>query len=145
MAHNSSTPDGAASLDTALTKDHSGSLLESIESLFGGGSSNPDGGNILGHVFGDKTSVAAETVAQKTGIDAATVANILSFAAPLIMAALAKKKTTAGLDAGGVSDLLKNQTAKNGNPLMSIATAMLDKNGDGNVVDDLLGGLFTKH
>ena len=60
------------------------------------------------------------------------------------MAYLAKKKATDNLDAGGLSDVLQQQTATNGNPLSQIATAMLDKNHDGSIVDDLLGGLFGK-
>lgn len=145
MAKNASTPEGAGQLDAAVTKDHAGgSLLDSLGSLFGGGDSNVDGGKILGHVLGGGQDVANQKIAKKTGVDAATVAKILTFLAPLVMAYLAKQKATNNLDAGGVSDVLKQQKASSGNPLSDIATAMLDKNGDGSIIDDLIGGFFKK-
>lgn len=145
MGNNASTEGGATELDAAVEKDHTGgSLLESLGGLFADGEKNIDGGKILDHVFGDKTSTATDKVSAKTGVDAATVAKVLTFLAPLIMAYLGKKKTSDGLDAGGLSDLLTKQKADDGSPLTQIATALLDKNKDGSIVDDLLGGLFKK-
>ena len=145
MANNTASSDGAAALDAAVAKDHAGgSLLESITGLFTGGDTNTDGSKILEHVLGNDQTTATQSVAKQTGVDAATVVKILTFLAPLVMAYLAKKKATDNLDAGGLSDVLQQQTATNGNPLSQIATAMLDKNHDGSIVDDLLGGLFGK-
>lgn len=145
MGNNASTEEGAAKLDTAVAKDHTrGSLLDSLSGLFAGGDSNTDGGKILDHVLGDSKSKAADTISKQTGVDPATVIKILTFLAPLVMAYLGKKKTTDNLDAGGLSDLLKNQKSADGNPLMDIATAMLDKNKDGSFLDDVVGGLFKK-
>lgn len=145
MGNNTASADGAASLDSAVEKDHTGgSLLEGLTSLFTGGDSSSDGSKILDHVFGNKTSAAAEQVAVKTGVDTATVVKILTFLAPLVMAYLGKKKADGGLDAAGLSDLLKNQKTNDGSPLTQLATAMLDKNKDGSIVDDLIGGLFKK-
>lgn len=145
MAKNASTPEGASKLDTAVAKDHgSGALLDSLGSLFGGGDSNADGDKILGHVLDSEQETANQKIANKTGVDAATVAKILSFLAPLVMAYLAKKKSSDNLDAGGVSDVLNQQKTSSGNPLSDIATAMLDKNGDGSILDDIVGGFFKK-
>ena len=145
MGNNTATTSGAEKLDAAVEKDHmGGSLLESLSGLFAGDDSSGDGSKILDHVFGNKTSAAAEQVATKTGVDTATVGKILTFLAPLVMAYLGKKKANDGLDAGGLSDLLKNQKTNDGSTLTQLATAMLDKNKDGSIVDDLIGGLFKK-
>ncbi len=146
MAKNTSKEDGAAALDAAVEKDHTGgSLLESLGTLFAGGDKNSDGDKILGHVFGKKQTTANQNIAAKSGVDAATVAKILTFLAPLVMAYLGKKKTADNIDAGGLSEMLGKQTDGGGSPLTQVATAMLDKNKDGNVVDDLLGGLFKRN
>lgn len=143
MARNTSTSDGAVQLDAALAKDHAGgSLLGDLAGLFTGGSSNIDGAKILTHVLSGNQTTANEQISQKTGVDAATVAKILSFVAPIIMAYLSKQKQSSDLDAGGIGDLLKSQTSSGGSPLMDIATAFFDKNKDGSIVDDLLGGFF---
>lgn len=146
MANNTANKDGAAALDTAVAKDHAnGSLLESLSGLFTGGDTNTEGGKILEHVLGSNQTTATQSVAKKTGVDVATVAKILTFLAPLVMAYLGKKKATDNLDAGGLSDVLQQQTSASGNPLSQIATAILDKNHDGNIVDDLLGGFFKQN
>lgn len=145
LGNNASTTEGAAQLDQAVQSDHTGgSLLESLGSLFSGGDTNSEGGKILDHVLGDNKSTASQEVSKQTGVDVATVAKILTFLAPLVMAYLGKKKTTDNLDASGLSDLLKEQTASDGSPLTQLATAVLDKNGNGSFVDDIVGGLFGK-
>ena len=145
LANNTSSKEGAEQLDAAVAKDHNGgSLFESLGSLFGGGQTNADGGKILEHVLGDKQASANDAISQKTGVDAATVAKILTFVAPLVLAYLGKRKAQGNLDAGGLSDMLDKQTSPSGNPLSQIATSILDKNGDGNIVDDLIGGFFKR-
>lgn len=145
MANNTSTDKGAQQLDATVAKHHTGgSLLESLGGLFAGGDTNSDGSKILDHVLGNKKDTAHTTIAKQVGIDAATVAKILTFLAPLVMAYLGKKKTNDNLDSGGLSDILSQQTSPSGSPLSQLATAVLDKNGDGSFVDDLLGGLFKK-
>ena len=40
--------------------------------------------------------------------------------------------------------MLKTQKTGSGNMLTDLATAFLDKNKDGNIVDDILGNFFAK-
>lgn len=56
---NAQTPEGAASLNSALESKHDGSLLDNIGGLLSGnmGDLLQDGGGILGHVFGDKVEL----------------------------------------------------------------------------------------
>ena len=145
LANNTRTPEGAQQLDTAISKDHAGgTLLDSLGSLFGSGDSNTDGGKILDHVLGDSQSIATSTIAKKTGVDPATVVKILGFVAPLVMAYLGKQKANDNHDAGGLSDVLQRQTSPSGGALSELATAVLDKNGDGSIVDDLLGSILKR-
>lgn len=140
LGNNTKDEAGAASLDKAVEEDHTGdSLLESLSGLFSGGDKNEDGEKILGHVFGNETQNAAKNVSGKTGIDMETVLGILSFLAPIVMAYLGKQKKEKQLDSGGLSDLLKGQKSEDGSPLMDLATTFLDKNKDGNIIDDVLG------
>lgn len=143
LGNNASDSQGASSLSNALESKHDGSLLDSIGDLFAEGDANNDGLKILSHVFGAKSEVAGKNIASKTGVDRETVTKVLSFVAPVVLAQLGKEKKDSNLDAGGLSELLKNQSTSNGNPLMDIATQILDKNGDGSMLDDLLG-MFTK-
>jgi hypothetical protein len=63
-------------------------------------------------------------------------------AAPLVLGALGRAQRQKGLDAGGLSSLLggeRQALAAQQPGLMGLATTLLDKNHDGNVVDDALG------
>lgn len=71
--------------------------------------------------------------------------------APVVMGALGKQKQESGLDVGALAQMLGGQQSQmQSNPLMAAATALLDADGDGSVIDDLaekaggslLGGLF---
>lgn len=143
LAQNTTNQAGAKALDAAVAKDHTGgSLMESLSGMFDGGNRNDEGQKILSHVFGD-TSSAEKAISKKSGIDPSMVALILSFLAPLVMAQLGKQKSSGGLDMGGLGDLLQKQTDSKGNILMDVATAVLDKNRDGSMLDDIFG-MFQK-
>ncbi len=59
----------------------------------------------------------------------------MQFIAPMVMGALGKAKREGALDAQGVSSVL--QTRENSN-IMSFVTNMLDSDGDGSAVDEVL-------
>lgn len=50
-----------------------------------------DGGKILAHILGLNQQPATQQVAQKTGIDVATVAKIAAMLAPILLSSLGKK------------------------------------------------------
>ncbi len=143
LGKNASRDKGAAELSQTLDEKHDGSLLSNIGDLFTkSGDTNSEGDKILGHIF-DSKSDATEKIAKKNGVDISTVIKVLSFIAPIVLAQLGKKKIESKLDKGGLTDLLKQQKTANGNPLMDIATKFFDKDGDGQVVDDLFN-MFSK-
>ena len=82
-------------------------------------------------------------MAKKLNIDANTVAKVLSFVAPIVLAAIGKEKIKSGLNADGLTDLLTKQKTADGNPIMDIATQFLDSNKDCQIFDDLIR-MFTK-
>lgn len=152
MAKNAQTPDGAKSLDNALSKDHDGSLLDNL-SGFLGSSDNGAGGAILGHVFGNKRTNAEAGLSKMTDINPSQAGSLLENLAPVVMGFLGKQKKAGGLDAGGIVSILTgaSQQASGdsgmGGMAMNMLNSFLDKDGDGSALDDIggmLGGMFGK-
>ena len=105
LAKNSSQEKGAQELDSALSKDHDGSILDNISDFISDYKSG-EGNGILKHVLGEKRNVVEQSLSEKAGLDASTISNLLTIAAPLIMGALGKTKRQNGLNARDLSDLL---------------------------------------
>jgi hypothetical protein len=138
MADNAKSAQGRESLARALD-DHDGSIFDRLDDVV-----NPNvdtkGSNILRHILGDKAGVLADVLAKKNGTDFNSTQKILEMAAPLILGQLGGQKKSKGLDARGIFDLLQGEKKANGNNmLLDLAEQFLDKDGDGSVVDDLLG------
>ncbi len=152
MERNASTPEGAQGLMGALS-NHDGGILDNLGGLFGGGvdeSVTNEGGKILGHILGDKTSGVEQVISQKAGIDAGSVGNILKTAAPLLMGMLGKQSQQSGVsDANGLTSLIGGMLGGAGNSgartkEQSFLEQMLDADGDGSVVDDVAGMLLNQ-
>lgn len=141
MANNSKKPDGAASLSTALD-DHSVSVFDQLGDLLGSGGS--DGAKILGHVLGQRRPYVERSVAQKSGVDINLIMQLLPILAPLVMGYLSKEKRTRDLGAGDLGGVLANerQEAEKKEPGLGGLAAILDADGDGSVLDDVLGKLL---
>ena len=152
MARNTAQPEGSAALGRAL-QNHDGGLLDNLGGLL----SNPgasSGAGILGHVFGGRRDAVAGGVAKATGLDAGQAGKLLMILAPIVMAALARRRQQAGTadttaDAGGgLGDILRQERdvaaerAPGGAGGLGGLMGMLDRDGDGNPLNDLgrLGG-----
>ena len=138
VSQNASTKKGAKSLNNALDQHSDGSILDTLGGLFGGGSSNSDGLSILGNIFGNSNSAASSHVAKKTGVDAGTVMQVLSFIAPLVLAYMAQHRANGG-------DVTKS-TDNSGNSLIDIVTSVFGNSGgkNGGILSSILGSLFGK-
>lgn len=89
MTRNAQDPQGAQSLAGALDQ-HDGRALD----LFGQGQA-PDpyeGQRILGKVFGGQQQAAANAVSRRAGIDPQLAMQLLSMAAPLVLAYLSRRR-----------------------------------------------------
>ncbi len=145
LAKNAVKQDGANALAGALDKDHDGSILEKASSFLSNGDTGM-GDGILKHIFGEKKSAVENTISQQAGISAGQGGQMMAMLAPLVMGAIGKAKKTEGLDASGLAGMLSGLGSKGGGALSQI-TSLLDKDGDGDVMDDvggMLSGLFGK-
>lgn len=138
------TTSGAGALASALDRDHDGSLLDHLGGFLAGQvtGKQADGGGILGHILGGQQSTVEQGVAKASGLDMAQVAKLLPILAPIVMAALGKRKREAGLDEAGLSGILgedatrARQAAPSG--VIGALSSFLDRDGDGSIQDDLL-------
>lgn len=143
---NAKSPEGASKLLGALSNKHDGSLLDSLGGMLGGGGVDDglkkDGGGILGHVLGGKQDMIAQTLAQKVGLNPSTVSQILKIAAPIVLSYLGKKKNENNVnEPGGLSSLLGNLVGNQPKTDQSLMESLLDRDGDGSIMNDL-GGLL---
>ena len=153
MAQNASDPQGARQLSNALSKDHDGSLLDSLDDFLGGagggGGLGAAGAAILGHVFGQRQQQVQGKLGRSTGLDQQTMSRLLALLAPIVMAYLGRQQRQRQLDPGGVADVLgqQRQRIEQHPQARGGLGALLDRDGDGSVIDDLTdlaGGLFGK-
>lgn len=147
LRNNASDPQGAASLDQALSNDHDGSLLDHLGDYLQGGVPSPkqadrqtDGTGILGHILGNASGPIAKEISNRTGLNAGQAANLLITLAPIVMSYLGKQKRENDVGAGGLSDLIEGQgglEAPSGGSILDLATGALDSDRDGSALDDL--------
>ncbi|MGB7210160.1 MAG: DUF937 domain-containing protein [Pyrinomonadaceae bacterium] len=160
LANNAATPQGAESLNSALDRDHDGGLLGNLGGLgsmiFGGQQAAPpprqaDAGGILGHIFGNNQGQVAQEVSNKSGLSISQVAPILMMLAPIVMSYLGQQKQQQNVGADGLGGLLggllgggQAQAApqSSGNPMMDMASNMLDSDRDGSAMDDIASMAF---
>ena len=142
LQRNASSQDGAQQLNHALDRDHDGSLLDNISSMFGGQSASAApsapsasaGDAILKHMLGDRQSNVQQGIGKVSGMDSATVQRLLAMLAPMLMGALGKQKRSTGMGPADLTDFLGKDRAsiESKNPqATSFIGRMLDQDGDG--------------
>ena len=154
LANNAATPQGAESLDNALSNDHDGSLLDNLGGLGGMIFGNQpaaapprqaDAGGILGHILGGNQGPVAQQASEKSGLPVGQVAQILMMLAPIVMAYLGRQKQEQGVGAEGLGGLLGGILGggqSTGNQMGDIASSMLDRDHDGSSMDDIASMAF---
>ncbi|HRG66487.1 MAG TPA: DUF937 domain-containing protein, partial [Saprospiraceae bacterium] len=157
---NVADPQGAQSFLSALERDHDGSILDNIGDLIMGGASAPttpttNGAGILNHVLGNNQGGIADAIGKMSGLDSGKVTQLLITLAPMVLGMLGKMRNNEQVNSGGGLIDLIGKTVQGGGEQQSsgsIFTRLLDRDGDGSVMDDLLqmgsqsllGGLFKK-
>ena len=144
LANNTATQGGAENLLSALDRDHDGSILNDVMGLVTGaaqGNAAANGAGILGHILGGQQQDAAQMLSQTTGVNQSGIMDMMIKLAPMVMGVLGQQnQQQGGLNPSALSGLLGNAVqSQSSNPLMQMATRFLDKNGDGNAVDDIVG------
>jgi hypothetical protein len=131
----------------------SGGLGDLLGSVLGGGGSTGSGGSagrkaldgagILRHVFGDRRSSVEKGLGRTSGLGRDQIVQLLLFLAPLVMSALAKRKRDRDLDAGGLASDLADERREIEKRAPGLGRgglgSILDRDGDGEVADDLAG------
>jgi hypothetical protein len=149
LTRNASTPEGAAALDQALTRDHESSpVFDAPHQAV----SNPNAfnaGGILGHIFGQRQAPVQQGVAKASGIDLQSAGKVLMILAPIVMASLARARSAQGANASAGSVLQNEQQHMERQvPGLGGLASILDRDHDGSIADDIaniaggrLGGL----
>ncbi|AZA91224.1 Bacterial protein of uncharacterised function (DUF937) [Chryseobacterium nakagawai] len=141
----------AEALNSALDKDHNGSILNDPSQIE---ARQAEGGSILDHIFGGQKSTVENQLSQNTGISIDKIGPILAMLAPVVMGYIGQQKQQSNVGAGGLGDLLggilgsaSNQAqAQQSNPLNDILGSVLGNNGQaqssGNPLNDILGSVL---
>jgi hypothetical protein len=111
---------GAPRIDHILNKYGSASVLDDIGGLFGMQAQNQAPDPRLGGLLGDSGLHAANQLAQNFNLDKNTAMKIIPMLAPIILGFLSQRRDTGGLGSQGIA-------------------ALIDQNGDGNILDDVAG------
>ena len=95
VAKNASSPEGQTQLQSALEKDHDGSILDNLGGFLSGAvqPSNPktaNGAGILKHILGDKTEVAAENISKESGIHRCVRLSLLNAMVSMLLTSIAR-------------------------------------------------------
>ncbi len=139
LANNSQNQGGASALFNAISKDHSGGLLNNIGNLITG-ASNANGSGILGHVFASKLNPVHGFITKTTGLNPQATSKLMEVAAPIVMGFLGKEKQQNNLDQNGLASILQNSTqqVQQTDPKnMGLIGSLLDRDGDGQVMDNV--------
>lgn len=145
----------ADQLNSALDRDHDGSILDNISQS---AERQQEGGSILDHVFGGQKQQVETQLSEKTGIGMDKIGPLLGMLAPVIMGYLGRQKQEAGVsDGGGLSDLLggilnqavPQEQTQQSNPLNDLLGSVLgggnaQQGAAGNVLGDILGGFLKR-
>ena len=139
LAKNSAKKEKADLLEKVLQRDHDGSIFDNLDGFLGDIKSGK-GDKILGHVLGNKSSLLADMIGQKTGLGKEKTGKLMETLAPLVMGAVGKETKEKGLNVKNLGSLLQDTVKKfaGNDDLKKLAFSLLDKDGDGDIKDDLL-------
>ncbi|WP_315020164.1 DUF937 domain-containing protein [Capnocytophaga leadbetteri] len=102
---------------TGVSIDKVGTVLDSLKQMLGQGENT--GAELLSKLTGDGQSSTLQAISEKTGVSLDNVSQIFQNLTPMI-------SNFFGGKGGNIGDML---------------TSFLDKNKDGNVMDDIMGGI----
>ncbi|MGK0365501.1 MAG: hypothetical protein ACI85O_002567 [Saprospiraceae bacterium] len=148
LAKNASTEQGVQSLSNALDRDHDGGILENFMDLIGGNTQAApqqqramNGAGIMKHLLGNNQGGALDMISQMSGLNSNQSGGLMQMLAPMVLGMLGKQKKSQGLDLAGIASMLSGTVSqqKQTNPTMNLIAGFLDKDGDGNMMDDVAG------
>jgi len=111
---------GDQRVDHILNKYGDSNVLDNLSGLFSEKAKESSPDPKLGGLLGDSGIKATEEISKKFNINAETAMKLIPMIAPVVLGALKKKKDTDNKGASGIG-------------------ALLDQDGDGNILDDVAG------
>jgi hypothetical protein len=146
MDRNAGSINGAELLLKAF-QQHQDDDVEEMTRNFDAVDTN-DGAKILRHIFEDKDKRVKINLAKQTDLGENQVSTILNQLAPMLMGVLGQQQKEQHVDASNLSDFLGGAIEKsNSGGMMGLVTQLLDRDNDGDVIDDIsgmIGGFFKK-
>jgi hypothetical protein len=153
MSKTASNEQGASGLLGMLDADKDGSIIDDVMNMVSGGGGGQAGGQaglmengagIVNALLGGKQGGIIDMISKMSGLNGNKTGNLMSLLAPIVLSALSKsgKQGGGGFDIGSILGLLQGTQQKtSGNPAVDMIGQFLDKDGDGDFTDDLLGGI----
>ncbi|MEE9437697.1 MAG: DUF937 domain-containing protein [Saprospiraceae bacterium] len=146
ISKNVATPEGASGLAGALERDHDGSILEDITGFLSGtrqpqNTNMLNGAGILKHLLGGNQSNVIEMLCKTTGLHKSQAGHMLASMAPVVLGMLGKQKKQNNLNPTSLVDLITRGTQsfnKKSPTNTSLITKILDKDGDGSAMDEIM-------
>jgi len=148
ISNNANNQERGGGLYGAIQKDHDGGILGDLMGVLSGQKqvSNPstmNGSGIVSHLLGNRQLEAAQVIGQQSGLDIFKSGVLMQLIAPIVMGVVGQKQKSSGLDLGGLASLLlggRQQSGQSqaGSGAGSIFEKLLDQDGDGSMMDDLL-------
>ena len=146
ITRNANNPQRGGGLYGAIEKDHDGGILGDLMGILTGQkkSNNPsttNGEGIVSHLLGKQQLEAAQVVSQHSGLHIFKSGVLMQLIAPVIMGVVGQTRKTGGLDLGGLARVLMGggqQQQQQANNSGGMFGKLLDMDGDGSMMDDLL-------
>ena len=138
LARKADTPDGAANLFDALSKNFDGSMLDNLSNL----AASPlaaHGLPFLQNILGDAQGTTENKIAKISGLDTGLIGRLLPILAPVVLSYVGRMIKTQNLDASSLAAFLRDQRGfvKASAPGLIGFLESIDANDDGSVLDDL--------
>ena len=150
ISNNASNEQRGGGLFGAIERDHDGGILGDLMGVLSGKKqvNNPktmNGEGIVAHLLGKRQLEAAQIISQSSGLHLFKSGVLMQLVAPVIMGVVGQKQKSNGLDLGGLANILlgggggqQRQQSQQGGNLGGLFGKILDMDGDGNMMDDLL-------
>jgi hypothetical protein len=146
ISKNVASPSGAKGFAGALDRDHDGSIIDDIAGFLGGSrqadnTNMLNGPGILKHLLGGQQNQVVEMLGQATGLHKSQAGQMLMSLAPVVMGMLGRQKKVNNLDDRSLADLVTRGTEnfnRQSPTNTSLITKMLDRDGDGSAMDEIL-------
>lgn len=146
ISRNANNQNRGSGLFGAIEKDHDGGILGNLMGILSGqqkvaNKSTMNGEGIVSHLLGKQQLEAAQLISQASGLNFFKSGVLIQLIAPIVMGTVGQTRKSNGFDLGGLAKVLMGgtqQQAQSGGGLGSVFGKLLDRDGDGSMMDDLL-------